>query len=188
MTLDEKLEQFYSAAMDSATSQNIKIIDEYQKSLQIIYDEHKIEALRKAETTYRMEAEKLLREKNRQLSNEVIFLKRKLSERAQELKVNLFEEVAEHIQEFMKTPAYFDLLVKQITEAKEFAGEEEITIYINATDSSLKLNLEANTGAMLTVSKIDFCGGTRAVIHEKNILIDNSFLTKLEESRNSICL
>lgn len=188
MTLDEKLEQFYNAAMESATSQNIQIIDEYQKSLQIIYDEHKIEALRKAETTYRLEAEKLLREKNRQLSNEVILLKRKLSERASELKVNLFEEVAGNIQEFMKTPEYFDLLAKQITEAKNFAGNEEVTIYINPTDISLKANLEANTNAVLTVSTIDFIGGTRAVIHEKNILIDNSFLTKLEESKNSITL
>lgn len=188
MTLDEKLEQFYNAAMESATSQNIQIIDEYQKSLQIIYDEHKIEALRKAETTYRLEAEKLLREKNRQLSNEVILLKRKLSERASELKVNLFEEVAEKLQEFMKTPEYFDLLCKQITDAKNFAGNEDITIYINPTDSILKVNLEANTKASLTISTRDFMGGTRAVIHDKNILIDNSFLTKLEESKNSITL
>lgn len=188
MTLDEKLEQFYNAAMESATSQNIQIIDEYQKSLQIIYDEHKIEALRKAETTYRLEAEKLLREKNRQLSNEVILLKRKLSERASELKINLFEEVVENLQQYMKTGEYFDLLCKQITEARNFAGNDDVTIYINPSDSSLKANLEANTNTTLTISTTDFMGGSRAVIHDKNILIDNSFLTKLEESKNSITL
>lgn len=188
MTLDEKLEQFYNAAMESATSQNIQIIEEYQKSLQIIYDEHKIEALRKADTTYRLEAEKLLREKNRQLSTEVILLKRKLSEKSAELKEKLFEEVSEKLQEYMKTEAYFDLLVKQIKEAKSFAGNDDITIYINPTDASLKANLEANTNAVLTISDRDFIGGTRAVIHDKNILIDNSFLTRLEESKNSITL
>ncbi len=88
----------------------------------------------------------------------------------------------------MKTSEYFDLLAKQITEAKNFAGNEEVTIYINPTDISLKANLEANTKAVLTVSTIDFIGGTRAVIHDKNILIDNSFLTKLEEAKNSITL
>lgn len=188
MTLDEKLEQFYNAAMESATSQNIQIIEEYQKSLQIIYDEHKIEALRKAETTFRLEAEKLLREKNRQLSNEVILLKRKLSEKASELKTKLFEDVIEKLQEFMKTPNYFDLLCKQIKEAKDFAGNEDITIYINPTDAGLKSSLETTTNTTLTISAREFIGGTRAVIHDKNILIDNSFLTKLEESKNSITL
>lgn len=188
MTLDEKLEQFYNAAIESATSQNIQIIDEYQKSLQIIYDEHKIEAIRKAETTYRLEAEKLLREKNRQLSNEVILLKRKLSEKASELKTKLFEDVTNKLREFMKTPNYFDLLCNQIKEAKDFAGNETIIIYINPTDSDLLSTLEAATNTTLTLSTREFIGGTRAVIHNKNILIDNSFLTKLEESKNSITL
>lgn len=188
MTLDEKLEQFYNAAMESATSQNIQIIDEYQKSLQIIYDEHKKEALRKAEITYRVESEKLVREKNRDLSNEAVQIKRKTSERNAELTDKLFEEVAVKLQEYMATSTYFDLLCSQIKTAKKFALDEEIAIYINATDTNLKTSLEANTGAVLTISNRDFIGGTRAVIQDKNILIDNSFLTKLDEAKSTFTL
>lgn len=188
MTLDEKLDQFYNAAMESATSQNIQIIDEYKKSLQIIYSEHKKEALRKAEITYRMESEKLLREKNRELSNESIHIKRKISERTAELTDKLFEEAAVKLQDYMTTSGYFDLLCNQIKLAKDFALDEDITIYINPTDANLKASLEANTGAALTISNRNFIGGTRAVIQDKNILIDNSFLARLDEAKSTFTL
>jgi vacuolar-type H+-ATPase subunit E/Vma4 len=188
MTLDEKLEQFYNAAMESATSQNIQIIDEYKKSLQIIFDEHKKEAFRKAELTYRVESEKLIREKNRDLSAEAVHIKRKLSEQSAEYTDKLFEEVSAKLQEYLTTSNYFDLLCSQIKAAKDFARDEDITIYINPTDTNLKASLEANTGAVLTVSNRDFIGGTRAVIQDKNILIDSSFLTRLAEAKSTFTL
>lgn len=188
MTLDEKLEQFYNSAMESATNQNIEIIEEYQKSLQQIYDEHKEELTRKSEATYRAESDKLLREKNKELASEVINLKRKLSDRAMELRNNLFEDVSAKLQDYMKTAEYFDLLVKQINTAKDFAGKDVITIYINPTDAGLKASLEGTTGAVLTLSDRDFIGGIRAVIQEKSILIDNSFLTRMEESKNKFAV
>ncbi len=188
MTLDEKLEQFYNSAMESATSQNIEIIKEYQKSLQQIFDEHKEELIRKSEATYRAESEKLMREKNKEVASEVINLKRKLSDRAFELRNQLFQDVSAKLQEYMKTSDYFDLLVKQIKAVKDFAGKDEVIIYINSTDSSLKPTLEASTGAALTVSDRDFIGGIRAVIQGKSILIDNSFLTRMEESKNKFAV
>ncbi|SHO54250.1 V-type ATP synthase subunit E [Anaerocolumna xylanovorans] len=188
MNLDEKLEQFYNSAMESATNQNIEIIEEYQKSLQQIYSEHKEEELRKSEATYRAESEKLLREKNKEVASELITLKRKLSDRSQELKTNLYEDVSAKLQGYIKTSDYKDLLVKQIKSAKEFAGQDKIIIYINPTDADLKASLEALTGAELTISNRDFIGGTRAVIQEKSILIDNSFLTRMEESKNKFAV
>ena len=56
-----------------------------------------------------------------------------------------------------------------------------MTIYINPTDSSKKDVLEKRTGAVLTISKEDFLGGIRAVIHDRHILIDNSFFFLLEK-------
>ncbi len=188
MTLDEKLEQFYNAAIDSATSQNILIIDEYQKSLKAIYDDHKKDALRKAKIIYRMDSEKLLREKNRDLSGEAIKLKRKISEKSAELTEKLFQDVSDKLICFMATSEYFHILCRQITDAREFARGDEMTIYINPSDLQLKSSLEANTGAVLTISTRNFIGGTRAVIHDKNILIDNSFLAKLEEVKNNFVL
>lgn len=56
-----------------------------------------------------------------------------------------------------------------------------MTIYINPSDAWKKAALEARTGAVLTVSKEDFIGGMRAVIHDRHILIDNSFSSSLQE-------
>jgi vacuolar-type H+-ATPase subunit E/Vma4 len=84
----------------------------------------------------------------------------------------------------MKTYDKIDLLSKQIMEANVFARGEEIIIYINPSDESLKASLESKTGFTLTISATDFIGGTKAVIKTKNILIDNSFLTKLTEAKD----
>ena len=79
----------------------------------------------------------------------------------------------------MQTDEYEAYLVKSIRKATEFAPGEEMTIYINPSDEPRLSSLEKVTGTRLTVSSEDFIGGTRAVIRERNILIDNSFSTLL---------
>lgn len=181
MTLDEKLEQFYNVTIESATTRNIEIVEEYKASLTKTLEDHKREAIRKSEEAYKLESEDLIREKNRSLSAEAINVKRKLNEKILELSDTLFEDVLVKLQAYMKTKDYEDLLVKQIKNAKEFAREDEMTIYINPADEHLKQSLEDTTGVTLTVSSYDFVGGTRAVIPAKNILIDHSFTSKLKE-------
>jgi len=188
MTIDEKINQFYTAAMDSATNQTVQVIDEYKQSLQKIYDNHKVDVLKKAEISYRLESSNILREKNRLLSSEAITIKRKVSEKAVELTAQLFQDVSDTLNAFMKTSDYLDLLATQITAASEFARGEEITFYINPSDESLKSSLETKTGVAITISTTDFIGGTRAVIQARSILIDNSFVTKLAEAKNNFML
>ena len=92
----------------------------------------------------------------------------------------LFAEVEEELQNFMKTEEYLELLEKYIEKAARFADGEEMTIYINQTDADKKEYLEKDTGMKLTISTEDFVGGIRAVIHEKNILIDHAYKGALE--------
>jgi len=185
MTLDEKLDQFYTSAIESATNQNIQIVEDYKKSLQTVFEDHKNEALKKAEAAYQMEADKLMKDKNRKLSAEAIKLKRKINDKSEELTDKLFQEVKEKLIEFKSTKDYYNLLCKQIKEAMEFARGDNLTIYIDPSDGNLKTSLETDTQSNLTISDRDFIGGIRAVIKEKNILIDHSFLSRLEELRNS---
>ena len=86
---------------------------------------------------------------------------------------------------FTSTHEYNDMLIRQIREAKEFAKEDEIIIYIDPSDTSRLAGLEMATGVGLTISQYSFLGGTRAVIPSKNILIDNSFQTKLAEAKEA---
>ena len=85
----------------------------------------------------------------------------------------------------MKTEAYTHLLVEYIEQAARYADGEAMTIYINPTDEEKKEYLEEHTGMQLTVSKEDFIGGVRAVIRERNILIDRAFKGALDEEQRS---
>lgn len=188
MTLDEKLDHFYSSVIESATRQNIEIVEEYKKTLQKNFDERKETALRKAEANHRMASENIIRERNRKLSAESMEIRRKVLEKTEEISGRIFTDVSAKLQEFMKTSDYDALLATQIKRASDFAHGDTITVYINPSDSSKKADLEEKTGISLTVSDRDFIGGIRAVIPSRSILIDYSFLTKLEEAKSSFTL
>ncbi len=91
------------------------------------------------------------------------------------------ERVQELLTEYQQTEDYQNYLTAKIRMAKKVAGTEEVIIYINPSDADKKEELEKQTGAQLTVSTLDFGGGIRAVIRSRNILIDESFVTKLEQ-------
>lgn len=188
MTLDEKLDHFYSSVIDSATKQNIEIVEEYKNTLQKNFDERKEIALRKAEANYRMASDNIIRERNRKLSAEAMEIRRKVLEKTAEISDRVFADVKLKLENFMKTSDYDELLVAQIKKAKEFAQGDAITVYVNPSDSAKISALEEKTGISLTVSDRDFIGGSRAVIPSRSILIDNSFLTKLDEEKSSFTL
>ncbi|MDO5518879.1 MAG: V-type ATP synthase subunit E [bacterium] len=185
MKLDVKLDHFYKSVIDDATTQSAKILEEYKEQLAKMYEDRKAEMLEHQALTIKNETDNVAREKNKQLSSEAINIRRQLSEKKDELKDSLFKDVTAKLDAFMKTSAYDELLVREIKSAKDFGKDEEIIIYINSSDASKKEMLEKKSGAQLTISTIDFKGGTRAVIHEKNILIDNSFVTKLAEEKEN---
>ena len=83
----------------------------------------------------------------------------------------------------MATPQYEDYLCEKIKEAKDFAGGDELFIYLSSGDSDKIPVLSQRTGLALLPSEEDFLGGIRATIPSKNILIDNSFAEKLQTMR-----
>lgn len=184
MKLDVKLDHFYQSVIDDATAQSDAILKDYQDSLDKIYKDQKEDSLRKAKVSLQVESDHLIRQKNKALSSEAISIRRKISEKDAELKEKLFVDIKKRVMDFMQTKEYDELLVKQIKDAVAFAHGERMTIYINASDEAKKDQLEKATNVSLTVSTMDFLGGTRVVIHEKHILIDNSFTNKLAEEKD----
>ena len=85
----------------------------------------------------------------------------------------------------MATPEYQQLLISQIREILKFAGNEEVTIYIDPADRSCLSSLIAAVNHPLTVSEYSFSGGTRAVIPGRHILIDNSFAAKFDAAKKN---
>lgn len=185
MTIEEKLQHFLDISVAGATKKSTAMLTDYKNALQTIFEDHKKAEIQKAELQVKLGIASLEHDKNKALSKEQIQLKKKTSQLQEDLKETLFQEVKDLLEQYIVTSDYDRLLVKQIQEAKSFAGTEKIIIYIDPADSKKLLRLEAATKVHLTVSEYSFMGGTRAIIQSRNILIDNSFETKFKELKES---
>lgn len=186
LTTEEKLQHFYDLSIEAAATDAHKLIDDHQAALDKLFAEHKDMKLAQAEIELKAESDKLKREFNKEISAKQIQIKRNLSAARDELRDKLFLEVEQKLLSFKKTPEYKTMLCRQIKEALDFAGDDEMTIYIDPSDNSLadEITKEINIdGFAPTISKESFIGGMRAVIRSKNILIDNSFLTLMRDER-----
>lgn len=185
MTTEEKLEHFQQFCLEDARTCSAKMLDEYTGALETAFEEHQQDATRRAQMQIKAETEKMQRDINKQLSIEQINLKRTLGRKQDELKDTLFVELKDMLANFMETAEYQHLLEHQIAKAKEFAGNDPLIIYMDPVDEDKARRLALHHNADIRISEYSFSGGTRAVIPSKNILIDNSFQTKLAEARDS---
>ena len=179
MTLEEKLSHLQASSMEEARAEGNAIIDNYREALEKVLKDHKEEMRWQAETRIKAEQSNARHMLNQANARTQLELKRKTGKVQVELKDKIFKEAHELAEEYMQTDAYEDYLIKSIRKATAFAPGEEMTIYINPSDEPRQAALEAATGTRLTLSSEDFIGGTRAVIRDRNILIDNSFSTLL---------
>ena len=175
MTIEEKLQHFYDSSVEEAYQEAAEMIEEHKKNLDEMLSEHKRARKQSAEAEVKAEAENARREVNKALSAQQLMIKRNWTKKQNELKNRLFTEVQNLLEDFVKTPEYDAYLCRKIKEAQDFAGEDELHIYLTPSDSSRLENLSQKTGAALRLADEEFTGGIRAIIPSKNILIDNSF-------------
>ncbi len=179
MTLEEKISHLQTTSMEQARAEGNAIIDSHRDALEKIFEDHKAEALRQADTRIKAEKTNAKLSLNQASAKSQLEIKRRQGKVQQELKDKVFKEALELVNDYMKTEAYDEFLKKCILQAKHFAGNDPVIIYINPSDKSKLAALTAATDTELTVSAEDFIGGVRAVIRSRNILIDNSFRTQL---------
>ncbi len=185
MTLEEKISHLRTTSMEQARSEGNAIIDSYKEALEKVFEDHKTESLRQSETRIKAETTNARQQLNQAMAKAQLEIKRQNGKIQQELKDKIFEEARSLVDDYMQTEDYMDYLMSCIKQAKAFAGDDPVIIYINPTDEKRRSDLEDATRIPLTVSAEDFIGGVRAVIRARNILIDNSFKTKLRNEYDS---
>ncbi|MCI8511454.1 MAG: ATPase [Lachnospiraceae bacterium] len=185
MTIDLKLQRFEEICLKDAKRQYDEAISEYTARQESLLDEYKKKARMQAEQQIEAEMEKIRRNLNRELSVNQIAIRRACSQKQARLRRELFAMLRQRLERFMESPAYEELLEHQIRQAKEFAGCEEIHIYMDPADERFRDSLSQKTGCEIRISQYPFFGGTRAVISARNILIDNSFETRLKEAEEN---
>ncbi len=181
MTVEEKLKHFLDTSVENARIQSETTIKEYTEVLQRDLQEFKNRTNIQAEEKIKLEETRIRRDMNHDLSVKLLSVKKELSDKHDELKNALFNEVQEMLDHFRKSSEYHELLKKQIRDALSFAGDDIVTVYIDPADASLKDALSDEFHCDIVISDYTFGGGTRTVIEEKNILIDHSFDTRFHE-------
>lgn len=185
MTTEEKLNRFSEAALLDAQKQSSELIEKTTRAIEEDFKEYCASIDEQMQQRLKAESENSRQQLNRQLAEKQLEIKRKESRKQEELKDKIIVEVRNRLAIFMDTPEYEHFLIRKIKEALKFAGNDEIIIYIDPDDATYQPSLQINTGATVVVSKYPFGGGMRALIRSKNILIDNSFESRLEEISDS---
>lgn len=105
-----------------------------EKRWKKIFSDHKSEMMRQAETRIKAETTNAKRTVSQALAKSQLEIKRSQGKVQQELKDKVFEEAMQLVNDYMKTKAYDDFLVKCIRKAERFAGDDPVVIYINPSD------------------------------------------------------
>ena len=120
--------------MEQARAEGNAIIDAHKEALEKVIEDHRAEALRQSETRIKAEPTNARLSLNQAAAKSQLEIKRRQGKVQQELKDKIFEEVMGLVNDYMKTEAYGDFLVKCIRQAMHFAGQDPVTIYINPSD------------------------------------------------------
>ena len=92
MTLEEKLAQMQAASMEQARAEGNAIIDSHREALEKVFEDHKAEALRQAETRIKAETTNARLSLNQAAAKSQLEIKRRQGKIQQELKDKIFEE------------------------------------------------------------------------------------------------
>lgn len=181
MTTEEKLERFHELCMEDAREQYRRVIEDYQKGLSAAFEEHKTDVQRRAAMRIQIETEKIARDEKRQLSISQIEIRREISEKQEELKAQLFQEVEQKLDAMRKSPGYIKRLSAQAEEIRKTADGQDYVLYVDAKDAGLCAAL----GADVKVGDAPILGGIIGIIPAKNLVIDDSFRSKLAEEKRA---
>lgn len=185
MEINEKLDIFFEAAIAAANKQSEEILEEQKHTYQQAIEDYEKSKKTGWQARERVIEAKLKKEANRRLSEQATLQKRIYYSVVEQKKKELFALVEEKIKAYRNTQEYETLLIHYIEKVKEFAKGESVTIYLTPSDAEKKEYLEQKTGMPLTMSEEEFIGGIRAVIASKNILIDESFESRLKQEREN---
>lgn len=188
LALENKIQHFMDISIKNAELQRDSVMEEYEKGLLSLFETHKKEATENALLQEKLEIEDLKRLAYKAYLKESLDIKRTLSLRQKQMAEQVFVEVSEMINSYKKSSEYEDLLLKQIKSTIEISGNEDVVIYVDSEDKHLLDSLSKKSGKDLCLSRYPFGGGTRAVIPSKNILIDNSFDSKIAEAKENFKL
>ncbi|MCR5836765.1 MAG: V-type ATP synthase subunit E [Lachnospiraceae bacterium] len=178
------MEHFKNVSLEDASKKSDEILTTYKRNLDEQFEKHKREYAENSKVIEEAKISEAKLEAKRALAKAQAEIKREVSNHHNEIKNYVFSEVNKKIEAYKKTSEYKTMLISQITSIKKQFDGEDIVFLIDESDKGLLDTLSKETSVNIEVSKTSFVGGTKAIIEARNILVDNSFKTKLSEEQD----
>lgn len=183
MTEEEKLQRFYTECTEAAKKDSDAQLEAFSKELDDAFEAHKKQKMQETDAWIANERGVVERQLKREYSEKQQKIRQREAARQDLIREKLFKRVREKLLDAKKRPEYLEFLVKRTEESKKIAGTDPMTLYIDPSDQKFQDALEARTGVRALLSREPFLGGTRAVVRSKNILIDYSLQSLMEDER-----
>lgn len=183
MEINEKLDLFFRATIEAANGKSQEILEEQEKIYQESIAAYEKKKQEQFGTRVRVAENQVEREENRIVSEQILQLKKEYHDKQELWKEELFGLVTKRLEDYRKTEEYKAFLRQKIAAAEKYAGEDTMQIYLDTADANLREELADGAGCEILVSKEPFGGGIRAVIRDRNLLMDESFDRKLAEEK-----
>lgn len=179
MKTEEKLNEFKRLAVSEAENIRVKNL----KHINIKIKEEASKGIKEAEALSKLkideEFHKSSQARNKELLEAKNLCKRKLIDLRKEYENNIFEHVERKLHEFTKTEQYVPYLISSIK--KVLKGGMDI--YFVKQDMMHTKIIKEELNINILESDEDFIGGFKAIMPNKNMVIDNSFKSRLLEER-----
>lgn len=182
MNVKEKLNVFSRLALKEAEEKRDTIMSGLNSEFDAACREYSAKARKKAEAQLREDGFKAEREKNKEILTAKFDSRRALFEYKAQLIGGIFERVMDMIADYVETDEYGADIIGGIRELSIKYGCE-IDVYITGRDMvfSEKIKETPNINLFADDSLI---GGYKAVIGERGLIIDRSYLERLNAVRS----
>lgn len=188
MTIEEKLQHFTMVTIESVHEECEKSLEEFKKEQDWKFETHKEQHLKEVRIKEKTLRDAIERQASKEYTYEQLHIKRKINHKQNELRARLFELVEKELMSFRETKEYRELLMKEIKEAMDIAKESELLVYVGPKDEGIIQDAYKQYGIKLMINENIAKGGMRAEIPSKNILIDNTFETKISEAKEKFII
>lgn len=188
MTIEEKLQHFTMVTIESVHEECEKSLEEFKKEQDWKFETHKEQHLKEVRIKEKTLRDAIERKASKEYTYEQLHIKRKINHKQNELKARLFQLVEDRLNEFRKTKDYKELIIKEIKDANNIARDSQLDVYIGSSDEYLIADIYMACGITPLLSEHITKGGMRAEIPSKNILIDNTFETKISEAKEKFII
>ncbi|MDO4680444.1 MAG: hypothetical protein Q4A55_04145 [Aerococcus sp.] len=181
MELEEKMVHFETETKKKTEEALQNQLDQYEDTLKQDYDQfvHNTDATMKER--FQEESEALRKEANKKYSEVQIERQRDLYLQQTKLKEIMLNRFKQALEDYKQTEEYVKQLEHMGQTVQQFAKNEVYDLYIDPQDEALVPTLEKALDHPVTVSDRRFYGGMRGVLRERDVLLDFSFATYLEQ-------